>query len=85
MDSVVILIIVLGVCFLAYLFYTRQLKWLLGVARNMGIGIAGILTANMLVASFGVAVGVNAITTLTIGLLGAPGFVLLYTSRMLVG
>jgi pro-sigmaK processing inhibitor BofA len=84
MDSLMWLMIALGFGFLAYLFYTRQFKWLLGVARNTTLGIAGILLFNFIFSSFGLGVGVNAVTALTVGLLGAPGFVLLYAAQMLV-
>jgi len=85
MEPIVWLMIALGVGFLVYLVYTGQFKWLLGVIRNMTVGIVGILLANMVASSFGFAVGINAITALTVGLLGAPGFLLLYATRVLVG
>jgi len=85
MDNLMFFIAFLGVGFLGYLLYTQQLKWLLGVVRNMAVGVAGILVANLALAGMGIAVGVNAITLLVVGLLGAPGFLLLYVSRVLVG
>ena len=78
------LLIALGVGFVAYLIYTRQFKWLLCVARNSALGIAGLLVFNLIFYSFGLAVGVNAVTVLVVGILGAPGFVLLYATQMLV-
>jgi len=64
--------------------YTGQFKWLVGVVRNMALGIIGILGINTLLSSMGVAVGVNAITILSIGLLGIPGLLLLYATQLLL-
>ena len=75
----------LGFGFFAYLLYTRQFKWLLGVIRNMVLGIGGILVVNFMLAGMGITVGINAITSLVVGLLGIPGFLLLYAAQMLVG
>jgi uncharacterized membrane protein YeaQ/YmgE (transglycosylase-associated protein family) len=56
----------------------------LGVARNAALGVIGILLFNFVLAGFGLSVGVNAITALTVGILGAPGFVLLYATQLLL-
>jgi len=84
MDPIIWLAIVFGLGFFAYLVYTGQFKWLLGVIRNMGLGIAGILGLNALLAGIGFTVGVNIITVLIVGLLGFPGFFLLYAAQLLV-
>jgi len=75
----------LGTGFLAYLLYTRQFGWLIRVVRNMAFGIAGMLMFNFLLSGFGLSVGINVITTLVVGLLGAPGFMLLYATQMMLG
>lgn len=75
----------LGGGFLAYLIYSKQYEWLLGVLRNAAIGVAGILAANFALGGLGIAVGVNALTVIIVGVLGAPGFVLLYAARWLLG
>ena len=85
MDAMMWLMLGLGCGFFAYLLYTRQFRWLLSVLRNMAFGVAGLLIFNFFFSSFGLAVGINPITALTIGLLGAPGFLLLYAVQMLVG
>lgn len=74
-----------GVCFLAYLLYTRQFKWLYGVIRNVLLGCAGILGFNYLLASTGLVVGINALTAFVVGVLGLPGFMLLYVTRLIIG
>jgi len=84
MDAVMWLVLALGFGFFAYLLYTRQFKWLVSVVRNMALGVIGLLLFNYIFYSMGLAVGINAVTTLVIGLLGAPGFLLLYAAQMLV-
>jgi len=79
------LMLALGAGFLAYLLYTRQFGWLLRVIRNMAVGVAGILVFNMMLTGFGLSVGINAVTALIVGLLGAPGFMLLYAAQMMIG
>ncbi|MCL1844560.1 MAG: pro-sigmaK processing inhibitor BofA family protein [Defluviitaleaceae bacterium] len=75
----------LGGGFLAYLIYTRQHKWLLSVARNSALGVGGLLLANFALAGMGLAVGVNALTVAIVGILGVPGFLMLYATRFLLG
>jgi inhibitor of the pro-sigma K processing machinery len=77
--------VLLAFVFFAYLFYTQQMKWLIGVTRNAACGVAGLLLFNIFFSSLGLAVGINAITVLTVGILGAPGFLLLYATQALVG
>ena len=85
MGSFMWLVLALGAGFLAYLLYTRQFRWLLRVGRNMALGVAGMLVFNLMLGGFGVRVGINAITALVVGLLGAPGFLLLYAAQAMVG
>jgi inhibitor of the pro-sigma K processing machinery len=77
------LILAAGACFLGYLLYTRQFKWLGGVIRNAVLGVAGILALNTVLAPMGVAVGVNALTAFIVGILGLPGLMLLYVGRIM--
>jgi len=85
MDSFMWLILALGAGFLAYLLYTRQFGWLIRVVRNMALGVAGMLVFNLMLVGMGLSVGINAVTALVVGLLGAPGFLLLYAAQMMVG
>ena len=85
MDSFLWLMLALGTGFLAYLLYTRQFGWLIRVVRNMALGVAGMLVFNLMLAGMGLSVGINAITALVVGLLGAPGFLLLYAAQMMIG
>ena len=85
MDTVWWVVAFFCLGFVGFLAYTRQFPWLLKVGRNMILGAGGILAANWALASLGLAVGVNIITTLVIGVLGAPGFLMLYFAQLLVG
>jgi len=84
MPDVMWLMAALGFGFFAYLLYTRQFKWLFSVIRNMVVGVGGILGVNFMLSGMGVAVGVNAVTALIVGLLGLPGFLLLYATQLLI-
>ena len=86
MDAAVWLVLALAFGFFAYLLYTRQFKWLVTVIRNITLGAAGFLLFNFLFSGIGMglAVGVNAVTLVTVGLLGAPGFLMLYAAQMLM-
>jgi len=87
MDRSIWIVMALAFIFLAYLFYTGQFKWLFGVARNMILGVAGILGVNAALGVIGIGfyVGVNFVTAAVVGLLGVPGFLLLFGARLLVG
>jgi len=85
MDSIMWLMLALGAGFLAYLLYTRQFGWFLRVLRNMAIGVAGMLVFNLMLGGFGLSVGINVVTALIVGLLGAPGFMMLYAAQMMIG
>jgi inhibitor of the pro-sigma K processing machinery len=78
------LILAAGACFLGYLLYTRQFKWLGGVVRNGTLGAVGMLVLNTLLSPLGLAVGVNALTVFIVGILGLPGLMLLYVIRYIV-
>jgi inhibitor of the pro-sigma K processing machinery len=84
MDFIMWVILGLCSCFVIFLLITRQFKWLLRVGRNMALGAAGIFTANALLASAGLAVGVNIVTAVVVGVLGLPGFMMLYLAQLLV-
>ena len=85
MDPIIWLMAAFGIGFFVYLLYTGQFKWLFGVLRNMALGIVGILGLNVLLSGIGLAVGVNVITVLVVGLLGLPGFLFLYAAQFFVG
>jgi len=85
MDSIMWLMLALGAGFVAYLLYTRQFGWLLKVVRNMALGVVGMLVFNFMLSGFELSVGINAVTALIVGLLGAPGFMMLYAAQLMIG
>ena len=74
-----------GMGLVAILFFSRQIKVIFNAVRNAAIGILGILACNMLLAPMGLAVGVNLMTIFIVGILGIPGFLLLYLTQWMVG
>ena len=74
-----------GMGFAAVLFFSRQIKMIFGVVRNAVLGIMGILAFNIILAPMGLAVGVNIMTVFIVGVLGVPGFLLLYLTQWMVG
>ncbi|MCL2372510.1 MAG: pro-sigmaK processing inhibitor BofA family protein [Defluviitaleaceae bacterium] len=84
MDYIMWLTAACGIGFVAYLLYSRQFKWLLSVAKNVILGTGGILAINFALISFGIQVGINALTLIVVGILGLPGLGLLYATRFLV-
>jgi inhibitor of the pro-sigma K processing machinery len=84
MDTLLWVILALCICFVVFLLYTRQFKWLLRVGRNMLLGVVGIIAANVALAGVGLAVGVNLVTSLVVGVLGIPGFLMLYMAQLLL-
>ena len=85
MDTILWVIVGLCAAFFIFLLYTRQFKWLLKVGRNMLLGTVAILAANAMLAGAGLAVGLNVITAMVIGVLGVPGFIMLYLAQLLMG
>ena len=75
---------VAGLGLIAILFFNRQIKAAFNIIRNAILGIVGILACNMLLAPVGIAVGVNALTIFIVGVLGIPGFLLLYLTQWMV-
>ena len=78
-------IAVAGMGLIAILFFNRQLRAVVSVVRNAVLGGIGIWLCNMLLAPFGLAVGINLLTVFIVGVLGIPGFVLLYVTQWMIG
>ena len=77
-------IAVAGLGLVAILFFNRQIKVAFGIVRNALLGIAGMLALNILLAPAGIMVGVNLMTVFIVGVLGIPGFLLLYLSQWML-
>ncbi|MDR1532634.1 MAG: pro-sigmaK processing inhibitor BofA family protein [Clostridiales bacterium] len=70
--------------FMGLIFFSKQVRAILSVIFRGIIGAACIYAANFLLGGLGLFVGVNAVTVLLVGLLGAPGFVTLYAACALL-
>lgn len=62
----------------------RIVGWLLRAAVNSIVGMAALLLWDRWTAPVHLSIGVNPVTVSTMGVLGAPGFVLLVTLKWLV-
>lgn len=62
----------------------HPLKILLRVSLQMAAGGAVIALYNMLMASWGMAVGINLISSLVVGLMGLPGLAMLVALRYIL-
>lgn len=81
MESIILLvIIVLCIAFIAICIVKRRPDLIVNVMLRAILGTAGIYLLDMIFKSrgYGIIVGVNVVTILTNGLLGLPGFILLY-------
>ena len=83
-------IAIAGVGLLAVLFFYRQLRFLLLIVRNAIVGGLGLFVVNWLMDVSGIydlmgmAVGINPVTVFVVGVLGVPGFALLYLTQWMV-
>lgn len=66
--------------FIGLLIFAKPLKVLVRIMVQGVLGCIGIFLMNFLMGSFGVSVGINILTAFIIGVLGLPGFVLLYAA-----
>lgn len=64
--------------------FQSPMKWALRVLVNGGIGLVALWAWDMAFTAHGWAIGLNPVTGVTIGVLGAPGFLLLIAVKMLV-
>ena len=83
-SQIIVWMIICCVAFLILLFFSKPLKFLLRTALGASIGACGMLIANFVLTPLGVSVGINAVTLLTVGLLGIPGFMMLYITSMVL-
>ncbi len=64
--------------------FDSPVKWLLRVGMSGIIGLAALWAWNALFIHHGWGIGLNPVTGATIGILGAPGFLLLVAVRVLI-
>ncbi|MBQ7953824.1 MAG: pro-sigmaK processing inhibitor BofA family protein [Clostridia bacterium] len=84
--SIKLFFIIIGIilaCILAIIF-SKQLNAILKIAVNSALGGVCIIAFNFISQIFGFFIGVNALTAVTVGILGVPGFIMLLTLRLIV-
>lgn len=74
--------IILG-CILIVIF-SKPLSTVLKIAVNSALGGISIIAFNFVSQIFGFFIGVNALTAVTVGILGIPGFIMLLMLRLIV-
>ena len=78
--------IIIGIilaCILVAVF-SKQLNAILKIVVNSALGGICIIAFNFISQIFGFFIGVNALTAVTVGILGVPGFIMLLTLRLIV-
>jgi inhibitor of the pro-sigma K processing machinery len=80
MNAVFIAIIIICIAFIAICVIKRRPDLLIDFALRASIGTAGVYLLDLIFKTKGydINVGVNGVTVLANGLLGLPGFILLY-------
>lgn len=75
-------ILIIGACVLVLFIgvLRRRMEWLLNLVMRSILGIISIFFINTALAGLGfsLGVGINAVTVLTVGMLGIPGVLALY-------
>ena len=59
------------------------MRFMLKLFRNCVLAFPGIYLFNLIGGGFGIRLGLNAVNTLTVGLLGVPGFAALLLLRVI--
>lgn len=63
----------------------RPAKFIVRILANSAVGFLALVLGNTLLSSLGVpGVGVNAVTSMTAGIMGFPGIVMLYALSMML-
>jgi inhibitor of the pro-sigma K processing machinery len=85
MNSAQLIFYLIGACvlLLAIAVFAKPLRFILGVLVKGVLGAAVMYIVNWALGT--VYVGVNALTFLTVGLLGVPGFIALYIIGIFTG
>ena len=82
-SDIIMLMIAVCVVLVIVMLFSNPLKALARVAVSGAAGAMGMLAVNTMLAPFGVSVGINLITVLIVGILGIPGFIMLYVTSLI--
>lgn len=85
MDTNIFLYItgVIIACVLLVVF-ARPIRTLIKIAVNSAVGGIAIIIFNFISQLFGFFIGVNALTAVTVGILGIPGFIMLLMLQLIL-
>ncbi|MDR0405453.1 MAG: pro-sigmaK processing inhibitor BofA family protein [Clostridiales bacterium] len=62
----------------------KPIKWTLRLVINSALGCAGLMIFNLIGGLFGLYIGVNIATAVTVGILGLPGLALLLVLQYMI-
>jgi len=77
-SQTIVWMIIVCIIFTAGMSFSKQLKAILTVGVQALFGIFAMFVANFALSPIGISVGINFITVIVVGILGAPGFLTLY-------
>jgi len=77
-SSIITWMIVVCLVFVGLIIFAKPVKYILRFLAQAISGMALVVGFNFLLAPFSIAVGINYLTFAVVGLLGLPGFVMLY-------
>lgn len=83
-NTMIIYMIIACLIFIGLVLLSKSIKYIIKFFVQALFGALGFFIANSLLISFNLFVGINLITVLTVGLLGLPGFIMLYVASNLV-
>lgn len=69
---------------LFFVIFSKPFKAFGNFCINAVIGLSTLFSANFLLSSFGLSVGINLYTAVIAGILGLPGTILLYALKLLI-
>lgn len=86
MDNMDLIILMIIGClvFMGFIMFSKQIKVVVRVLLQGGIGIAAVYILNFLLSPFSLAVGVNIINGIFMGVLGIPALVSLYILQVML-
>lgn len=69
---------------IAIVLLARPIKWLFRLVINCALGCAGLVAFNLFGGLFGLYIGVNLVTAVSVGILGLPGLAMLLVLKSIV-
>ena len=83
MQEILLYIFGISVALILIRIFLPQVKYISRILVNSVLGTGALFIANTLLTLIEIAVGINAATVLTVGILGVPGFILILALTLL--